>query len=62
MDKNVRQSLGLYLWQIFKVKKIEIHTTGRKYPTETKWIYCENHKSPTKETRFLWYEVELLEN
>jgi hypothetical protein len=58
MDKNIRQSLGLYLWQIFEVKNIEIVQQGRKYPRETKWVNCRMKNG--KPVRFLWYEVELL--
>jgi hypothetical protein len=58
MDKNIRQSLGLYLWQIFEVKNIEIVQQGREYPRETKWVNCLMKNG--KPVRFLWYEVELL--
>lgn len=58
MDKNIRTSLGLYLWQVFEVKSIIIEQTGRKYPRETKWINCVLKNG--KHVRFLWYEVEIL--
>ena len=58
MDKNIRQSLGLHLWQVFEVKNIEIRQKGRKYPRETKWVNCLMKRG--KPVRFLWYEVELL--
>jgi hypothetical protein len=59
MDKNIRQSLGLFLWQIFEVENIKIVQHGRKYPRETKWINCL--RGNWRPIRFLWYEVEILE-
>jgi hypothetical protein len=58
MDKEIRKTLGLHLWSIFPVNKIVIYTHGRKYPSESKWVYCD--RGAGKETRFLWYEVELI--
>jgi hypothetical protein len=59
MDKNIRASLGLYLWQVFEVKSVTIGQIGRKYPRETKWINCLSGNG--RPIRFLWYEVEILE-
>lgn len=61
MDKEVRKTLGIYLWQIFKVKEIRIEKSGYKYKRETKWVYCFYPKPTHKEIRFYWYEVEIIE-
>lgn len=58
MKPEIRKALGYYLWQVFEVIEIRIETAGRKYPRETKWIYCVPDGTPCR--RFLWYEVELI--
>lgn len=58
MTPEMRKWLGLFLWEVFEVVEIHIYTTGRKYPRETKWIYCI--RKDGNPIRFLWYEVELI--
>lgn len=58
MTKEMRKTLGLYLWEIFEVKSITIETTRHKYARETKWVNC--YRNNGKNVRFLWYEVEII--
>ncbi len=58
MSKEMRKDLGLHLWQIFEVVKIQIEAGGYKYKREAKWIYCRQRNG--KNVRFLWYEVEII--
>lgn len=54
-----RQTLGVFLYQVFEVEKIQVYTNGWKYPRESKQIHCINPKTKRK-IMFYWYEVELL--
>jgi hypothetical protein len=62
MDEDQRKALGVRLWQCFDVLKIEIETTRHKYQRETKWVYAKHAGTPYGWTRFLWYEVEIINN
>jgi hypothetical protein len=58
MNKELRQLLGLHLWEVFEVKSIQIVTTRHKYQRESKQINCKRKNG--KHIMFYWYEVELL--
>lgn len=57
MKPEVRKVINIYLWQIFEVVDIRVYQHGRKYPSESKQVYCKNGN---RTTMFYWYEVELI--
>lgn len=57
VSKEVRQAIGVHLWQIFDVVEVKITQSGTKYPRQTKYVICKNGN---KKTKFYWYEGELL--
>lgn len=59
MSSELRRTLGIFLWQVFDVVKIQVYTIGRKYPSESKHIHCVNQKTGRK-IMFYWYEVEII--
>lgn len=58
MNPELRKQLKVYLWQIFEVIDVKVYSIGRKYPSETKQVFCKNG---TRKTMFYWYEVELID-
>lgn len=60
MDKQTREVLGLYLWEVFEVVSIRIITTRHKYKRESKQIICRRKNG--QHTMFYWYEVEIINN
>jgi hypothetical protein len=58
MNSELRKQLGVYLWQVFKIDEVKIYTIGRKYPAESKRVYCIRPNG--KKIMFYWYEVEIL--
>ncbi len=57
MKPEIRNSIGVSLWQIFPVLEIKTFQNGYKYPRQSKQVFVNNNG---KRLMFYWYEVELL--